>query len=100
LSSVDEKDSYICNISTFGARNCYATGNIYKNKRLLKMFRVIQFVSNDNQKSSRWDFGLEELIEIENVKLQQFIETMGKFSDGEVNRPEISEEVLFQHSHQ
>jgi hypothetical protein len=64
------------------------------------MFRVIQFVSDDNQESLRWDFGLEELIEIENVKLQQFIETMGKFSDSEVNRPEISEEVLFQHIHQ
>eukprot|EP01080_Neovahlkampfia_damariscottae_P006618 gene6618-10784_t len=96
----DKNDSYVCKISTFGARNCYGTGNIYKNKSLLKTFRVIQFVSDDNKESKLWDFGLDELIKIEREKLKEFVETVGPFSDSEVNRPDISEERLFQQLHQ
>eukprot|EP01080_Neovahlkampfia_damariscottae_P001343 gene1343-11425_t len=87
-------DSYDCNISTFGARNCYGTGNIYKNKILEKMFRVIQFVSN-GQRSSIWDFNLEEQIKIEKEKIDKFIKFMEeKFSDSEVNKEQVNDDKI------
>ena len=90
LKVEDEMNSYICNISTFGAQNCYGTGNIYKNKSHLKFFRVIQYVSEQG-KSERWDLNLKQIAEIEKKKRDRFDTFIDSFSDSVVNKPEISD---------